>query len=68
MEILTKYALGDKLYVIHNYKVVEFEVSEIIHNQEGTFYRGATTYHNFPESCVFKSREELTNFIMGNEE
>lgn len=67
MEILTKFALGDKAWTMRDCKATLFEIGCIVY--DGTVRYGASFYDTIPESQCFFSKEELLKYAMddGNE-
>lgn len=61
MEILTKFALSDKIWRLQNCKAVCFEVKHVAY--DGGVYYGSNPYDLTPESQCFGSKEELIKYV-----
>lgn len=71
MERKLRFTFGDKVWVIKNNKVHEFEVRSIILGKDETRYSGdnpaSFIVESYLEDQCFASRQELCNYILGNE-
>lgn len=71
MERKTKFTFGDKMCVIKNGKVHEFEVRSIVLGKDEIRYSGddpvSFVIESYPEDQCFANREELCNYILGKE-
>lgn len=67
MEIKTKFALGDKVWIVRDSKARCFEVGCILF--DGAVYYGETRYDTTLESQCFPTKEALIKYISdsGNE-
>lgn len=66
MEILTKYAIGDKLWRIDNSKAVKFEVCYIGFDGTSVSY-GESPYWMKEEQFCFPSKESLIESLFNEE-
>ena len=67
MEIVTKFAIGDKVWTLGaNLKATEFAITSISYTEEGVRYTDATTYISYPEARCFATKEELIEYISDN--
>lgn len=71
MERKAKFTFGDKVCVIKNGKVHDFEVKSIILGKDEIRYSGDApglfVVESYHEDQCFASREELCNYILGKE-
>lgn len=61
MEISTKFAIGDKVWKIHDSKAVCFEIGCILY--DGAVYYGETRYDVTISTQCFATKEELIKYI-----
>lgn len=61
MEILTKYALGETIYVIRESKAVKMEIRSIVISETGIYY--SDFVYSYPEKECFASIDELVKYI-----
>lgn len=64
MEIKTKFALGDKVWKVHESKAVFFVVNCIMY--DGAVYYGESRYDTTIESQCFPTKEALIKHISDN--
>ena len=62
MDVKTKFKIGDKIWIVKNYKAQEIEVLAVVVTEKGVGY--AISDIDFardavPESCCYASKEEL---------
>lgn len=61
MEISTKFAIGDKVWKIHDSKAICFEIGCILY--DGAVYYGDTRYDVTISTQCFATKEELIEYI-----
>lgn len=66
MEIKTKFAIGDRLWTIHNFKATEIEVVAIVIDAHEISVRAKEDYATFPEDNCFITKESLIKHLMGD--
>lgn len=64
MEIKTKFALGDKVWTIHNFKATQIEIAAIEINANGVSVRAKDEYAAFSENNCFTTKEALVKHLM----
>lgn len=63
MEIKTKFAIGDKVWTAHKCRAKQIDVSAIVVDEGGVWYRNREDYVPFHESECFASKEDLIEHI-----
>lgn len=64
MNIITLFAPGDKVWVVHNCRAILVEVSAVIVSHSGVSY-AFDHLGNFYESECFATKEELLRHVAG---
>lgn len=64
MELKTKFAIGDKVWIVRESKAIRFTIGCIIF--DGAVYYGETRYDVTIESQCFPSKEALIKYISDN--
>lgn len=61
MEISTEFAIGDKVWKIHDSKAICFEIDCILY--DGSVYYGENRYDMTIATQCFASKEELIKYV-----
>lgn len=70
MELKTKFALGDKVFVLKNGKIREIEIKSITFDENGVWYddtEAFLVYQPHHERQCFATKDELVAYITSDD-
>lgn len=69
MEINTKFAIGDKAFVLKGHKAAEIEIKAVFFGGNKVCYsaeEGPLVFSSYPEEHCFATKDELIEYILNN--